>query len=81
MLGDEVLGAAGIPRPPYYAMLRRADWLLTAPHDDALTTTVQKGIDSLARLYLSGQSLPKPPPTASTNGGVDTSTGAQGVGQ
>ena len=59
MMGSEVLGAAGIKRPPYYTMLDRADRLLDAPGGGRLDTTVQDGIDSLARLYLNGRPLPK----------------------
>ena len=61
MMGSEVLGAAGIQRPPYYAMLDRADRLLAAPGGDARGDAVQDGVDSLARLYLEGRPLPKPP--------------------
>jgi phosphoglycerol transferase MdoB-like AlkP superfamily enzyme len=64
MMGSEVLGSAGIQRPPYYAMLDRADRLLDAPGGGALDETVQDGIDSLARLYLNGRPLPKLPPEA-----------------
>jgi hypothetical protein len=62
MMGSEVLDAAGIQPPPYYAMLDRADRLLDAPGGGALDATVQDGIDSLARLYLNGRPLPKLPP-------------------
>jgi hypothetical protein len=62
MMGSEVLDAAGIQPPPYYAMLDRADRLLDAPGGGTLDAMVQDGIDSLARLYLNGRPLPKLPP-------------------
>lgn len=84
MMGSEVLGAAGIERPPYYAMLDHADRLLDAPGGGGQDTVVQDGIDSLARLYLNGRPLPKPPqpavqPAAQADTGVATSATATGV--
>jgi len=73
MMGSEVLGAAGIKRPPYYALLDRADRLLDAPGGGRLDTTVQDGIDSLARLHLNGQPLPESSQSAVS---ADTSVAA-----
>ncbi|PWK85712.1 LTA synthase family protein [Fulvimonas soli] len=61
MLGSEVLGAAGLDRPGYYALVDRADRILAGPDGAASRATVLQGIESLARLHLLGQPMPAAP--------------------
>ena len=55
MLGEEVLSAAGIAKPPYYQALAKAQNLLDDSADDATRRKVQLGIDSMSRLYLNNR--------------------------
>jgi phosphoglycerol transferase MdoB-like AlkP superfamily enzyme len=55
MLGEEVLSAARLAEPPYYRELVKAQKLLGNSHDETQRTKVQRGVDSMSRLYLNGK--------------------------
>lgn len=55
MMGSDILAAAGVPLPPYFRLVAKAQAALVANPDDQRRAVIEQGINALAQMHLRGK--------------------------